>query len=133
MTIGRVFVLLLAVLACAWFVLGIRQAHGIDAATSAISAQTRLSGNAVRRVNSSLDAAATLNPDQEVNVLRARLALAQGDERRARAILRQVTRREPSNLEAWVWYAQASANDPVQFYAAQYVIDRLVRRVGGPR
>ena len=60
------------------------------------------------RVDSLLRSAKTLNPDLTVNVLQGRLALLQNDKARALRILKDVVRREPMNLLAWVYAAEAA-------------------------
>ncbi len=118
---------------CAWFVVGIRQAHGIDQATSLLSGATPLTAGQAAHVRSLLDQAHTLNPDRAVDVLRARLALAQGDSAAARRILFGVIHSEPKYLDAWIWYARASTGNPVAFFAAQIGIRRLIRQFPRPR
>jgi predicted Zn-dependent protease len=131
MVIVRAALLAFAVAACAWFALGVRQAHDINAAT-AITSRSPLPAIQVKHANSLLDDAATLNPDQQVNVLRAELAVDQGRYVRARQILRQVVRREVNNLQAWLVMKSASTGDLIQAQAAQYVINRLARTPGTP-
>jgi predicted Zn-dependent protease len=110
---ARIVMLVLAVLACAWFVVGIRQAPGVQRATAIVSeSESAAIGHArAREALAALDGAATLNPDTEVQILRARIALEQGDPAGARRILASVVRAEPMNLEAWIWMANASADD----------------------
>jgi predicted Zn-dependent protease len=109
--IGRVLAIVLAVVVCAWFALGIRQAHDIAQATDVV-AQTHVVGAAqVARAESLLRTAATLNPDTEVDVLRAQLAIRQDASARAKRILESVVRREPMNLVAWDLLATVSGGD----------------------
>jgi predicted Zn-dependent protease len=108
MRMARLAVMVLAMVASAWFVLGIRQAHDTTQAQEILSASRSVGGAQARKAESLLSAAAQLNPDQEVQVLRGRLALAQGDKPRALAILQAVTRAEPRSREAWLWLAQAA-------------------------
>lgn len=105
----RAIVLVLAGLACAWFLLGIRQAHDTGHAISLL-AQSSLTPAEAARVRSLLDGAAILNPDREVDLARGKLALLEHDRARAERILSGVTRSEPLNLEAWVLLAQAALN-----------------------
>ena len=121
--------LVLAVAACAWFVLGARQAHGIATATGIVSQPHPPTAAQARTATSSLNSAGTLNPDLEVDVLRGRLALARGELPGARRILEGVVRREPQNLEAWIWLARASVGAPATFRQAVAAFRRLLPNV----
>jgi predicted Zn-dependent protease len=115
MSLARGSLLALALAACAWFVVGIRQAHDTAHANAIVSAETPPGPAAAARARSLLHAAGFLNPDQRVDLLRGQLALDQGDRPRALALFRDVARREPDNLQAWVSVAQASTepNSPL--------------------
>ena len=128
-SLARAAVLVLALVCCAWFALGARQAHETTVAGSIIGGKQPISAPQSRRAAGALSAAGTLNPDLQVDVLRGELAIAQGQLGRARGILTSVTRREPQNLAAWVQLARASANDRVSFFAAEIHIRTLVPRV----
>ena len=108
MSLARGAVLAVAVLACAWFVVGIRQAANTTRATTAISSGTDLSAARAARIASWLNAAGWLNPDQQVNVLRGQLALDQNQRAHAELIVERVTRKEPDNLQAWLVLLQAT-------------------------
>ncbi len=71
--IVRSVLAVLALVCCAWFALGVRQSHDLAAANAIVSAQGKPTPAQARRVNSLLDSASTLNPDQQVNILRAGL------------------------------------------------------------
>jgi predicted Zn-dependent protease len=131
-SLARVVAVLFALLCCAWFALSARQAHNVAVASSIVNDNPPLTAAQVRRATDSLNAAASLNPDLEVDVLRGQLAIDQGHRAQARRILFGVIRREPKLLAAWQQYARASAGDPVAFYASQIGIRRLVR-LFGPR
>lgn len=124
----RVVICAVALVACAWFAVGIRQAHDIAAATGAIASHG--SARQLADAQSSLGSAAFLNPDQEVQILRGRLAIDQGHPQRAQRILAAVTRAEPMNLEAWIWLTGATLGDPPLAHAALdhiYQLDPLAR------
>jgi predicted Zn-dependent protease len=108
MRVARIVTCLVAIAACAWFVLGIRQAHDLSSATSLISSGRVASDAQYERALALLRGARALNPDQEVNILRGEAALNHGDPQAAQRILWAVTRSEPRNLEAWLWLAKAS-------------------------
>ncbi|HEX8976386.1 MAG TPA: hypothetical protein VF781_07740 [Solirubrobacteraceae bacterium] len=110
MRLPRVLLALVSVAAVAWFVLGARQAGEISRATSVVQGSS-VSAAQARQVNQWLDSAATLNPDHEVQLLRAALDIDRNRSARARTILEQVTRVEPENIVAWDLLLQAAGSD----------------------
>ena len=112
-TIWRAGLLGFAVVACAWFALGVHQARDTNRANALIGGPAPLTAQQAQRARSLLSSAATLNPDQTPEILRGQLALQQRQSRRAGRILSSVTRREPLNLHAWseLAYAAARAGD----------------------
>jgi hypothetical protein len=92
-----------ASVACAWFALGIRQETATKRAQSIVGRPGKLTPSQARRAMSLLRAAAQLNPDTRVDLLQAQVALRLGTVPRARRILTDVVRREPSNLAAWAF------------------------------
>jgi hypothetical protein len=131
--IARVLLLMTAVVACAWFALGIRQAHDIAATTAALSHPVPAGSASAHSISSWISAAEQLNPDRKPQILRGRLALAQGRLAQARAILLRVTHEEPQNLEPWIWFLQASRNSPAAFFASEAAIQSLIRPIRGQR
>lgn len=111
MRLLRPALLLVAVLAGAWFVVGVRQAHDIDVADTIITAPAHSPGQ-LRSATSRLQAAAFLNPDRTVDILRGRIAIDEGQVARARHILKTVVGAEPQNLEAWIWFTGANLGRP---------------------
>ncbi len=118
--------LALALVMAAWFALGIRQAQNTNRASALVSPGARLTASQARKASDLLDAAGFLNPDRQVEVLRAELRADQGDLSGARRILKGVVRTEPQNLAAWLALARSSAGDVTDFYAAAYAIHHLV-------
>jgi predicted Zn-dependent protease len=106
--------LVLAVAACAWFVLGIRQAQETDQAAAIVAQRPTAPAAKLREAASLLRSAGFLNPGVQVDILRGQLAILQQRPRLAVQILRGATRSEPMNLEAWIWLAGASLIDPPQ-------------------
>jgi predicted Zn-dependent protease len=105
----RAAVVAFAVAACVWFAIGIHQAHDVTVATNIVtSAHTSAD---LARASSALNAAAFLNPDRNVDILRGRVAIARGQVASAQQILRRVTEQEPLNLTAWIWFTGASLAD----------------------
>jgi predicted Zn-dependent protease len=124
MRILRVLIACAGVAACAWFALGIRQAHDIQRATSMVgglTGQTRLSTAQAKTANSLLDSAGTLNPDRTVDLLRARVALLRHDRTEAKRILLAVVAAEPANLDAWYGLATSAYDNPTVVHA----LDRI--------
>lgn len=130
MRVSRASILLVAVVACAWFALGARQAHEVARATIIIV--ERPTAAQAQTATSLLESAGTLNPDLEVDVLRGRLALDRGELPTARRILEGVVRREPKNLEAWIWLARASGGAPSTFVLAVKRVASLLPKVPPP-
>ena len=116
--LARALGLIIAVVICAWCAVGIRQADDTAAATGIITGSSPLHPAQVRQAQSLLDAAAQLNPDRSVDLLRAQLAQRQGHLAQARAIALGVARSEPQNTNAWLAYGNASAKDRVGFLVA---------------
>ena len=66
-----------------------------------------LSAAQAAHANSLLRAAGTLNPDQQVNLLRGDVAALRNQTPRAARIFQRVADREPMNINAWVLLARA--------------------------
>jgi len=122
-----------AVLVCAWFALGIRQARDANRASDIITATSPPSPAEARLARSLLRSAGQLNPDRGVDLLRSQLALREGDAAQARAIALNVGRAEPEDLDAWLAYGEASTHDRAAFVVALAYLNRLappVHRAG---
>jgi hypothetical protein len=107
---ARLSLAILALVASAWFALGIRQAHDLGAATSSLTSGS-ISPQRASRVNGLLNAAGTLNPDQQVKLARAQLASDRGDTPQAIKLTEQVTQAEPENVLAWDELAKVGGRD----------------------
>ena len=127
MLAARPLAVLLALIACAWFALGFRQARDTDRASTIVSAAA-LTPNQTAQAASLLRAAATLNPDREVDMLRGRLALRVNDRVRAVQTFEQVSREEPMNIEPWVWLTRSATSAKI-FASALAAIGRLAPHV----
>jgi len=93
---------------CAWFAVGIRQARDINRAAAIVSAATSLTPREASAANSLLKAAGTLNPDSQVDMVRAEVAMLEHRSSSATRIVESIVRREPMNAEAWVLLARAA-------------------------
>jgi predicted Zn-dependent protease len=122
---ARLMGLLGAIVVSAWFALGIHQAHEVAHATNVIGASRTLTVTKARAIESSLDSASRLDPDKELDILRARAAIKAGQPRDAQRILEGVVRAEPSNLEGWIWLAGAALGNPPVAHRALAQIDKL--------
>jgi hypothetical protein len=111
-----------ALVVCAWFALGVREARDTSKASALVSKPRFATAAEAREVRSLLHDARLLNPDEELNILRGRLALQRRDQRLARQIFAEVTRSEPRNLEGWLWLAHASASNQSLF---DYALTRV--------
>lgn len=117
-------VAIIALAACVWFALGVRQAVSLSRAEAIIDAHPFTNAARASEVESLLNEAATLNPDRQVAIARTQILLERRHELAARRTITAVTRAEPQNVEAWIWLAHASGTDPNLFrYALQRVRD----------
>jgi hypothetical protein len=91
-----------ALVVSAWFGLGWVQARDTGRANALLAPGHRLSPAQAARASGWLRSAGTLNPDRQVDLLRARLAFNQGHAPAAVRIIESVTRSEPLNVFAWV-------------------------------
>ena len=107
MLLARAAALLAALVVCAWFALGIRQAHDTAKVRNVILNASTLSPAQAAHEDVLLRSARTLNPDLEVDVLRGQVALFAGELRRAEQTLGAVVRSEPDNIIGWVWLGRA--------------------------
>lgn len=102
----EVLVVLVAVVVCAWFGLGIVQAQDADHATTILASANALSATQRAHVVSLLDSADALNPGTGIELLRAQLAAVENHTQLEGRILETVTRAEPLNLDAWLALAK---------------------------
>jgi hypothetical protein len=115
--IVRTAVIAAALVVCAWFVLGIRQAHDLARATSIVSGPGSIGPRQARRASALLRSAAVLNPDAQVDLLKGQLAFREGHRANAGRLFADVAKREPMNLTAWFWLAQAPENHQAWLFA----------------
>ena len=111
-----------AIVVCTWFVVGTRQAHNTNAATALLSGGGRLSPASAARASSLLDAAALLNPDRQIGLLRAKLAAESGRRAEAQRLALRVAHAEPRNSQAWLLLS--SVGTP---YQAAVAVQRLAK------
>lgn len=107
MSPSRVLVGALAVVLCAAFTIGIRQAHSSNAISAMLATGHPLTSTQQRSAASDLGSARFGYPGQDVQILAAQLALREHHFARAESISRAITRAEPDNLQGWVLLAAA--------------------------
>lgn len=130
--IARWILAALALVACAWFAFGIRQAIDTSRATAIANQSKHATAAQVHRVSSLAHDARVLNPDTQPDVLLGQTETEHGDFVAARGVLKQVTRSEPQNVTAWLWLTRASRGDPVTFYVAAFNVRQLEPRFPRP-
>jgi predicted Zn-dependent protease len=91
-----------AVVACAWFVLGIVQSHDQSRADALIHQPGTPTATQTARILSLLRSAATLNPDRDIDLLRAQAQTRGGQPAAAEREMKEVVRDEPMNVDAWI-------------------------------
>jgi hypothetical protein len=91
-----------AVVACAWFVLGIVQSHDQSRADALIHQPGTPTPAQTARILSLLHGAAALNPDRNIDLLRAQAQTRGGQAAAAERDMKQVVRDEPMNVDAWI-------------------------------
>jgi hypothetical protein len=97
-----------AVVICAWFVLGARQAHEIDAASQLLANHA---GDA-SRATPELKSAAFLYPGNDVRILQAQLDLKRRRYAAARRLIAKAIAKEPEDLNAWIAALDLAVDDP---------------------
>lgn len=121
-TVRRALPAVIAIVVCLWFALGVRQAHDTAAAAAIVSSGHSVSAAQAARATSLLSDAAVLNPDRQVDLLRAELAAESGRRNEARRITLMVARAEPRNYQ--VWLLLSSIGTP---YLAAVAVQRLAK------
>jgi predicted Zn-dependent protease len=108
MRAARLAIAALAVAACAWFVIGVIQSHNESRATALINSGGTPTRAQTAQVGHWLDTAATLNPDRNIDLLRAQAEVRAGQSARALVLMKRVVREEPRNADAWIVFAFAA-------------------------
>ncbi|GAC1582815.1 MAG: hypothetical protein NVS3B18_16180 [Candidatus Dormibacteria bacterium] len=99
---GRILLAALAIACSAWFALGGYSAHERTRLSGLLAAPRYLTAQQERSARSLLEHARLLNPDRDVELQAAGIALHTGRPRVAERILQQVVAREPKNINAWL-------------------------------
>jgi predicted Zn-dependent protease len=114
-----------ALVVCAWFAIGVRQAHDLNQATSIVDQSSQPTKAQIAHAGSLLNAAAFLNPDSNVKLVRAELALGDNENAQGRRIVQGVLRDEPQNLQAWYLLAQSAGSDQHLLFRALAQVTKL--------
>jgi hypothetical protein len=91
-----------AVLACAWFALGIRASHDIDAVNALLADHSSLTRTQASTAAGRLSDAALLDPDESIDSTRAIVQARAGQPHRAVTTARAVARAHGLDLNAWL-------------------------------
>jgi hypothetical protein len=130
----RLVLIAVAVSACAWFALAIRSTHDENSVTDLISAHNNLTPEQAAAAERTLSRARVLDPDEQLNVLRAQVDFHAGFAQRAVALERGIVGREPDNAEAWfVLILMSKRINPSLARLAQQRVAQLVPSVAPPR
>ena len=93
MRAARLAIAALAVAACAWFVIGVIQSHNESRATALINGGGTPTPTQTAQIGHWLDTAATLNPDRNIDLLRAQAEVRAGQSARALVLMKRVVAR----------------------------------------
>jgi predicted Zn-dependent protease len=108
MCAARFAIAALAVVACAWFVIGVIQSDNQSRATALINGGGTPTHAQTSQIEHWLDRAGTLNPDRNIDLLRAQAEVRADQSARALVLMKRVVRAEPSNADAWVVFGFAA-------------------------
>ena len=98
----RVALAAVAVVACAWFALGIRQSRDLERADALVHQSGTPTKGQTSEILRLLHRASLLNPDRNVDLLRAQAEVRAGDAATAERQTKRVVRDEPMNVDAWI-------------------------------
>lgn len=126
MPVLRWALLACAVVVCAWLVLGEVQTRALDQATALVDQPTTPTLSKTAHILHLLSTAGTLNPDQNVALLRSQALTRAGRSLAGLRVAEQVARAEPMNADAWVVLGFAAKHNPA---LARYASAQLLKLV----
>lgn len=130
----RIALVALALCACAWFAIELRDFHHENYVKNYLSAHPRFGDAQAQALDAQLDDAGTLNPDRELDLLRAYVEVHAQHLRRAIAIAQAAARAESQNIANWfVVQFIAGQLDPAAYRLATQRIDQLAPPVPAAR
>ena len=118
-----------ALVVCAWFAIGARQAIDTQRASAIVARGTTATAREERDVASLVRGARFLNPDRQPDVLLGQIEVEHHDYAQARRVLEPVIRSEPENLQAWLFLAETANRDHRLLRQALVHVHRLEPRV----
>jgi hypothetical protein len=121
MTVARIVATAVALVAGAFFALGIVQAHNLSAAQSVVDNASNVTPALAARARSDLNTAAALNPDRTVNLIRGQLDLRLGDTGTARRVFNHLVAAEPTNVKAWLGLSETLYGKPYLVVAVRRI------------
>jgi predicted Zn-dependent protease len=108
MRVARLAIAALAVAACAWFVIGVIQSNNESQATALINGSGKPTPAQTAQIERWLDTAATLDPDRNIDLLRAQAEVRAGQSDKALVLMKRVVADEPRNADAWIVFGFAA-------------------------
>jgi hypothetical protein len=126
MPVVRWALLACAVVVCAWLVLGEAQTRALDQATTLVDQPTTPTPAETAHILNLLATAGTLNPDENVALLRSQALTRAGRSLTGLRAAEQVAREEPMNADAWIVLRFASKHDPA---VGRYASAQLLKLV----
>jgi hypothetical protein len=123
----RLGLLTVAVIVCAWFALGIRASHDAGVVSAILQAHNNPTPAEAAKARSALGDAEVLNPDQNLQILRAQIEFHSGNVAAGISIAKSVVKREPLNVSAWLVLELFTRQaDPALNRLAQERVSQLV-------
>jgi Flp pilus assembly protein TadD len=108
MRAARFAIAALAVAACAWFVIGVIQSNNESQATALINGSGKPTPAQTAQIERWLDTAATLDPDRNIDLLRAQAEVRAAQSDKALVLMKRVVADEPRNADAWIVFGFAA-------------------------
>ena len=110
--VARAALVVVAVVACVWLVVGWRSSH-LVADAERPSGSAKIDAAELERRRDMLDDARRWNPDPTPDIREGQLLVIADRDREAVRLLQEVVEREPENYEAWLVLRQAAVRvDP---------------------
>jgi hypothetical protein len=126
----RLALLTVALAACAWFALGVRSVNDQNQVNALLNAHDHLTPAQAQAATATLNQARVLDPDEDLNILRAQVKFHSGDVAGAVRVARGVVSDEPRYADGWLVLEVLSDRiDPALNRLAQARLAELVPAV----
>jgi predicted Zn-dependent protease len=132
MLAARVALVAVALVGCGWFALGARAARDEQQVTRLVASSARLTTAEAATAERRLDAAAAVDPDRNLDILRAEVVQRTGDIPAEVRILQRVVRSEPQDIYGWLLLYYAAYREPALSRYALARVHALAPRVPPP-